>query len=350
MLVTCSVYEEVNESNFLEIFVLSTYTLDPGVYLGNKYNTLNPDVMKKYDQILKNKSKTIEIWNQFTKKAINYYIGTKKNLLVNHYQVHKEAYDSKKNLFNDNYIVDFKKKPIPNYWKVSYLRSRLPNKYIIVKELYKNNKLLFRVYYSELRMKLKEESFAKEKKRSTYYNLNKKIETSSAYEEVNESNFLEIFVLSSYTLDPGVYLGNKYNTHNPNVMRKYDQILKNKFKSVKTWNQFIKKAIDYYIAMKKDLVAKHYQVHKEAYDAKINLFKDDYIVDLKKKPISNYWKVFYLRSKFPKKFMIVKELYKNNKLLFRVHYSELRMKLKEDSFVKDKQKSTYYNLNKEIDE
>jgi hypothetical protein len=95
-----------------------------------------------------------EKWSQFIKDTIDFFIKLDKKTEIRYYD--PKGYDESLNQFNDNNLVE-NPASLPKYWKVYYIASRLPVKYMVLRELCEKGQISLRVFYDENRFKIKEE-------------------------------------------------------------------------------------------------------------------------------------------------------------------------------------------------
>lgn len=139
----------------------------------------------------------------------------------------------------------------------------------------------------------------------------------------------------------------KYNMLKYENQIKYGARSLSKINSPAKWKKFLQDSINFFITLEKKYVVKYYQ--PRGYEKKYNTFNDNYLVDLKKTLSQTYWKVSYSATKWPQRFVLIKELYTNGKLTQQAFYDELRYKLKEEYFdTKGSTKTTYYHSNIKI--
>lgn len=161
--------------DIVEIYAVTSYISDQKkimTLLSDKYNLINFKNQIHYRKKLQSIGKDSNNWNQFIKDSVNFYINLDKEYLINHYSL--EGYEKKFDKFNDNNIVDPQGSNIANYWKVYYLKDKLPNKFMMVKEKYENNKPILKVYYTESRTKIKE-IHSNGNKKTIYFDFDRKI-------------------------------------------------------------------------------------------------------------------------------------------------------------------------------
>ena len=160
----------------IEIFAVTQYLTDVDYVnsiISDKFNFIDTDNQIKYNKSFDPIMKTEKKWNHFIKDTIEYFIKMDKKLTIKYY--HPRGYERGLNLFNDNFLIDPKKQKPPKYWKVFLSTERLPRRYILIKELYVNNKLKKKFYYDENRFRLKEVQILPQKKEVSYFFSNRRI-------------------------------------------------------------------------------------------------------------------------------------------------------------------------------
>ena len=134
------------------------------------------------------------------------------------------------------------------------------------------------------------------------------------------------------------FLKDKYDLTDEKAQEKYLRTLENI--PLKKWKQFLKDTIDQFIKIQNKWTIKYFETR--GHEKGTSLFNDNFRFDPDKIKFDNYWKVYYFVSNYPRKVVMKKEYYENNKLKLRVHYSEFRKKIKQEEFLDSGEVKTIY--------